>query len=585
MSRSFFSPVICCLLLATTAVAADWTRFRGPNGSGVSQDSAEAPAVWNPDENVKWTCELPGPGHSCPIIVGDRIYVTSWSGYGTDRDNPGDQENLLRHLTCIDRKSGKVVWDSTVEPYLPEDEYGGMFAEHGYASHTPVSDGERIYVFFGKTGALAFDMQGKQLWQTSVGTGSGARGWGSSSSPILFEDLLILTASAESESLVALDKATGKEVWRQEASGLNSTWGTPVLVQVDEERTDLAIAVPGEIWGLNPRTGKMRWYCASPAGNSFCSSAVAKDGIVYAVESGPGGGGGIAVRAGGSGDVSDTHVVWSGRQAGRIGTPLIYDSRLYSVSRGVLGCFDLTSGEEIFQSRLQAARSESGDADGGGRGRRGGRGGQDYSSPVLADGKIYFTSRGGDVYVLEAGSEFNQLSANRVTNDAEDFSATPAIVDGEIFIRSSKALYCVSHLKDLEAPDLPAPSEDDEQANQAPGGGRGGRGGGGGPGGGRFDPAAIFARSDSNSDGKLTGEEIQGPMRENLSRIDTDSDGAVTLEEFQSGMRQAFARSGGGGGRGGFGGGGGGGRGGRGGGGGGQSDDASDRPQRPAMEN
>ncbi|MEO2046833.1 MAG: PQQ-binding-like beta-propeller repeat protein, partial [Pirellulales bacterium] len=174
-----------------------------------------------------------------------------------------------------------MVWSATVQPFLPEDKYGGMFAEHGYASHTPVSDGEHVYVYFGKTGALAFDMDGNQLWQQSVGMESDPRGWGSASSPILYNNLLIVTATAESEALVALDKTTGKEVWRQEASGLNSVWGTPILVEVDDHRTDLVIAVPDEIWGLDPNTGKLRWYCKSPVPNSFCASVVTQDGIVY----------------------------------------------------------------------------------------------------------------------------------------------------------------------------------------------------------------------------------------------------------------------------------------------------------------
>lgn len=246
MTRLALTLSLGVLFFSSFAFAADWARFRGPNGSGVSTETTTTPTVWNTSDNLKWKCELPGPGHSCPIVVGDRIYVTSWSGYGIDRKEVGEQSELLRNLSCIDRKTGKIIWNKEVAPYLPEDEYRGMFAEHGYASHTPVSDGERIFVHFGKTGALAFDMDGNQLWKTGVGTASGAHGWGTSSSPILYDDLVIITASSESESLVALDKVTGKEVWRQEASNLNSVWGTPILVKVDDQRTDLVIAVTSE---------------------------------------------------------------------------------------------------------------------------------------------------------------------------------------------------------------------------------------------------------------------------------------------------------------------------------------------------
>lgn len=192
--------------------AGDWPRFRGPNGSGVSADAGPLPAKFSATENLRWKVPLPGPGSSCPIVVGDKIFVTCWSGYGVDRASPGEQGNLRRHLVCIDRKTGSTLWTSDIEPVLPEDQYGGMFAEHGYASHTPVSDGERVYVYFGKTGALAFDMDGKQLWQTKVGQESDPRGWGSASSPVIYKNVLIVTASAESEALVGLDAKTGKEL-------------------------------------------------------------------------------------------------------------------------------------------------------------------------------------------------------------------------------------------------------------------------------------------------------------------------------------------------------------------------------------
>ena len=433
---------------ATTLPAADWTRFRGPNGSGVSQDTAAVPSTWSETENLKWKVALPGPGSSSPIVVGERLFVTCWSGYGVERGNPGDQKNLRRHLICLDRNTGKTIWAKAVEPVLPEDNYGGMFAEHGYASHTPVSDGERIYVYFGKTGALAFDMDGKQLWQTKIGTESDPRGWGSASSPVLYQDTVIITASAESQAIVALDKANGKEVWRQEAAGLGSTWGTPVMVKVDDERTDLVLGVPYEFWAFNPDSGKLRWYCEVMETDSFCSSVVTDGVVVYGIEGR--GGGSIAVRAGGKGDVTDSHVVWSGRDSNRIGTPIIYEGRIYFFSGGIANCIEAATGKKVFQSRLEGAsggRSSSGQAGGdGGRGRRGGRGGfgGDYASPILADGKIYFTSRSGDMFVLRASDKFEQLAKNRVTSDSEDFSATPAVSDGQLFIRSSKHLYCVA---------------------------------------------------------------------------------------------------------------------------------------------
>jgi outer membrane protein assembly factor BamB len=452
----------CGLVLSalSAAQAGDWLRFRGPNGSGISSDEKPLPVTWSATENLQWKAPLPGPGSSSPIIVGDRVFVTCWSGYGTDSASLGDQKDLRLHLVCLDRKSGQTMWMKTVEPALPEEPYRGQFAEHGYASHTPVSDGQRVYVYFGKSGAAAFDLEGNELWRTPIGTG--LHMWGSSSSPILYKNLVIITASIESQAVVALDKETGKEVWRETADGFGSTWGTPVLVQVDDERTDLVIAVPFEVWGLNPESGKLRWYCEALGVNYYCSSVVTDGDVIYGVEQNMGGGS-IAVRAGGKGDVTQTHVVWSGRDNNRIGTPLIHEGRLYFVSGKVVNCVDAKTGERVYQERVAGGAApaqpsgqpgQSGQPGGGrnrfgggggfGGGFGGGRGGQDYSSPIAADGKIYWVARSGEAYVLKLGDTFERLAVNRVTEDREDFSATPAVSDGQLFIRSSKHLYCIA---------------------------------------------------------------------------------------------------------------------------------------------
>lgn len=447
--------------------AGDWLRFRGPNGSGVSTDPEPLPVTWSPTEHLKWKVPLPGPGSSSPIIVGQRVLVTCWSGYGTDRADAGQMENLRRHLVCLDLQTGKTLWQRDIAAVLPEDRYGGMFAEHGYASHTPTSDGERVYVYFGKTGALAFDLDGKQLWQTGVGKESDPRGWGSASSPVLYKDLLIVTAPAESEALVALNTKTGAEVWRQEARGFSSLWGTPVLLPV-QDHTELVIAVPGEIWAFNPETGKLRWYCLTAESDSYCASVATDGEMVFALETR--GGQTTAVRVGGQNDVTATHVAWHGRENARITTPLVYDGRIYLFSGGIVSCLDARSGERLSQARLsggtpgdsandpgrgagqpdRAGADRQGGPPGGparggfgGRGR-GGMGGQNYSSPILADGKIFYVTRGGDIHVIRPGPQLESLAVNRVTADNEDFSATPAVSSGRLLIRSSKFLYCVS---------------------------------------------------------------------------------------------------------------------------------------------
>ena len=331
--RSLRFAVPACLGFAVTGFlatycgavsAADWSRFRGPNGTGVAEDSQPTPEKWSPSENLKWAVELPGAGVSSPIVVGDRVFVTCYSGYGIDRQDPGKIEDLKRHMVCVSADSGQILWVKTVAAVLPEDPYSGAgIPAHGYASHTPVSDGKNVYAFFGKSGVLGFDMDGNQLWQTSVGTGSDPREWGSSSSPILYNNLVIVTAAAESQSMVALDAATGKEVWKQEAASLDNMWGTPALVDVGDGRTDIVMVIPQEIWGLNPENGKLRWYAEASAADQAQASVVVHDGVVYAVTGR--GGGSVAVKAGGKGDVTQSHTAWTGADSAGFGSPVLHD--------------------------------------------------------------------------------------------------------------------------------------------------------------------------------------------------------------------------------------------------------------------
>lgn len=451
---------VCIGIIACTTIArgGDWSRFRGDNGTGISDDTG-VPVTWSDTENVKWKLELPGRGVSSPIVIGDKVVVTCYSGYGVDAQNSGNLEDLKRHLVCVNRTTGKILWSKSVDATLPEDPYSGIgVPRHGYASNTPTSDGERIYVFFGKSGALAFDMEGNQLWQTNLGMESGRMRWGSAASPILYENLVIVNASEESEALVGLDRETGKEVWRVEASGLSSTWATPILMNAEEGK-HLVIAVPGEIWGLDPATGKLKWFAEGFEGRAACLSLVAGDGIVYCAGGNPSGTS-FAVRTGGKGNVTDSHVVWTGQGFSRISTPVLHDGHLYGgAGRGMAFCVNVESGQRVYQARLatgepaaeeEAAPSSRGaggrrGGPGGGRGRGGGgMGGEDYGSAVLADGKVYLLTTSGVTYVFRAKTEFELLAKNQFASDDSGFNSTPAISDGELFIRSHKYLYCVS---------------------------------------------------------------------------------------------------------------------------------------------
>ena len=427
-------------LLPQFADAEDWTRFRGKNADGVS--SKPAATEWSTKKNIKWKTDLPGAGVSSPIIVGDKVFLTCYSGYGIDRREPGEIEDLKRHVLCIDRSNGKVLWNKTVKNETTEDRYSGMgVPEHGYASHTPVTDGKALYVFLGKSGVYAYDLDGKELWNKSVGTDSDDRRWGSASSPVLYDDKVIVPAIAESGAIVALNKKDGKEVWRQEAGGLRGSWSTPLVVKVDDDRSDLVIGVPYELWGLNPENGKLRWFL-EVNGRSFYTSVMAKDGVIYGAIGGRDGGGAFAVKTGAKDDAGKEHKVWNSGDQSQYASPVVHDGLMFFVNNGICNAIDAKTGERAARVRLQAPSGDDSGNGAAGGGRRRGRS-LDYSSPVIAGDKLYYFKRNGEMYVLSADKELKQIAVNQVTEESEEFSATPAISDGQIFVRSNKRLYCI----------------------------------------------------------------------------------------------------------------------------------------------
>ena len=569
--------------VSLTSYAEDWSRFRGPGGSGVAShfQKGSLPTRWSPQANLAWKTELPGPGASSPIVVDGKALVTCYSGYGLSQEEPGKIENLVRHLVCIDLATGKKLWQKDVTAALPEDPYTGAgVPAHGYASHTPVSDGKNVYAFFGKGGVHAFDLEGNKLWQAEVGKESDPAKWGSSSSPVVYGDTVIVTASAEGQAIVGLDKKTGKEQWRQEAKGLDSMWGTPTFVAVDDNRTDLVMCVAKELWGLDPDTGKLRWFANATDSEQSHASVILDGNRVFAVTGR--GGGSIAVDAGGSGDVSETNTVWTGRDTGSFPSPVLHQGKLYSANRGIITVIDAKTGERVEQVRLQGAQ------------QTGGRfGSADYPSPIVAGDQMFYLNGSGQMFVFQLGDKLEQIAVNRVTSDKELFSGTPAVADDCLVLRSSKHLYCVMDKRETVPPEE-TQAEKPSAGAEAPPEGRGGRPAGGrpgaggpgagGPGGGRpggggsrFDPMSMFNRFDTDKDGKVTEQELEGNrMADRLKTLDKDGDKAISKEEFSSGIGSLFSGGGGrsGGARSG-GGGHGGGPGGRG------EDTRPDRPQRP----
>ena len=535
--------VAALMVICGTLAADDWPRFRGPSGNGVANGSKALPDAWSPNANVAWKMELPGPGASSPIVVDGKIIVTCYSGYGLNQESPGDIENLKRHVLCFDLATGKKIWQQDVKAALPEDPYSGIgVTAHGYASHTPVSDGKNVYAFLGKSGVHAFDLEGKPLWNAKVGMESDPTKWGSSSSPVVYKNIVIVTASAESQSIIGFDKTTGKEVWRQEAKMLDGMWGTPTLVKVDDDRTDLVMCVAKELWGLDPMTGELRWFAAATEAQQSYASVVSEGKRVYAVTGR--GGGSVAVDAGGAGNITESNTVWTANDSASFGSPVRHGDKLVTVASGIVTVISAKDGKRIQKMRLKGAM------------KTGGRFGTlDYASPVVVGDRLYYLNGSGQMYVFKVGEELEQVSVNRVTHDKEVFWGSPAISDGKMILRSSKHLYCVTDKGEQVNPEDNKLAMGKEEPAGDEGRAGGGRAGGGRSGGGQRDPMAFFNRMDTDKDGMVTEKELEGNrMAERLMTLDKDGDKKISKDEYSAGIGTLFRRGRGSGGRSGYGG-------------------------------
>jgi outer membrane protein assembly factor BamB len=423
-----YHAVVVASLLAATArphaadppappqSAAEWRQFRGPGGQGVSQNKG-LPLAWNQDQNLAWKTPLPGPGGSSPVVFGERVYVTCYSGFAVPGTAGGDVSALKRHLVCLDRTDGRIVWTSDVPAVQPEQT---KVRDHGYASSTPLADADRLYVFFGKTGVLAFGHDGRKLWRADVG--SNTHGWGSAASPMLHGDLIIINAAVECESLVALNKRTGKEVWR--AGAIKESWNTPILVPVAGGKQELVVATLGQVLGFDPDTGESLWSCATGIGWYMVPSLVNDQDTVYCI--GGRSGGALAVRAGGRGDVTQSHRLWTLNKGSNVTSPIFHEGHLYWLHEnlGIAYCVHAATGKLVYEERLASA-------------------GQFYGSPVLADGRLYAITRNGIGFVLAAKPQFAQLARNEL-GDRGSFDASPSVDGSRLLVRSDKFLYCIA---------------------------------------------------------------------------------------------------------------------------------------------
>ncbi|MEM6570921.1 MAG: PQQ-binding-like beta-propeller repeat protein, partial [Planctomycetota bacterium] len=388
------------------------------------------PTTWSAEENLRWRTPLPGSGASSPIVTADRVYLTAYTGYGVDRDEPGDPGDLARHLLAFDRATGRELWRASVPGVEGEDVYKGFITQHGYASSTPTTDGERVYVLFGKAGLHAYDLDGELAWKTDLGQMSDPAKWGDATSPIVVEGTVVVDAGVLGHHLVGVDGETGEIRWRIEDDGLTNSWTTPTVVE-DEDGPLVLFSVPKRIIAVEPGSGEIVWEVESPLDDSTCASIVTADGKGYVM--GTRRGRGMAFDCTpepGGGD----RVLWKRNIRSGICTPILVGGGMYWCTGGILMGADVETGDYLYRERLPRLD-----------GPTGGFPNADYSSPVAVGDLIVQFTRSGESYVVRAGEEFDLVAHNPAFDgDESAFSSSPAVSNGELFVRSEAFLYCIS---------------------------------------------------------------------------------------------------------------------------------------------
>ncbi|HXJ59787.1 MAG TPA: PQQ-binding-like beta-propeller repeat protein [Verrucomicrobiae bacterium] len=403
-------------LLTASVSAGDWPAFRGPEGNGISRET-RAPLHWSPDQNVRWKVPLPGPGNSSPIVSRGRVLITC-----------AQDQGRKRHLFCFDRRTGEQRWVRTVE-------YGSVEPTHRtnpYGASTPVADGERVVVWHGSAGVFCYGLDGTEVWKKELGPAR--HEWGYASSPVIHRGLVLLNFGPGSRTfLAALDLKTGTLRWKHdEPGGLDATdqrmvgsWSTPIIATV-AGRDQILCSMPTRVIALEPDRGTLLWFCGGLGSD--------KVDLVYAspVLSGEMGvaftgwvtGPTIGFKLGGSGDVTSTNRLWLEKQTQRIGSGVAVDGYVYIVNAGpgTAQCIEGQTGKTRWTERLD--------------------GGESWGSVVMAAGRLYVTSRRGVTTAFRPNPDkFEQLAMN---NLKEPSNATPAISDGEIFLRTDSHVFCIT---------------------------------------------------------------------------------------------------------------------------------------------
>ncbi len=420
-----------------------WPSFRGWFASGIAEGH-RTPVQWDvaKGQNVDWKTQIPGMGHSSPIVFGDRIFVTSAVkddgkqalkvGLYGDIAPVEDKAVYAWKLYCLDKKTGRIVWDRTAHTGVPRIK---RHPKSTHANPTPATDGKRVVAFFGSEGLYCYDFDGKLLWSKDLGVlDSGyyvvpAAQWGTGSSPVVYDGVVYLQCDVLKNSfLAAFSLEHGKEIWRIPRNDV-PTWSTPTIHKA-ADRVLLIVNGYKEAAGYDAKTGTRLWSLSGGGDIPVPTPVVAKD-LIFLTSAHGQTSPIYAVRLTAAGDISlrglvrmNQHVAWSEARAGAyMQTPLVYGDYLYICQdHGVLSCYVATTGKRAYQARL-------------------GSGGAGFTaSGVAADGKLYYTSEEGDVYVVKPGPEFRLLAMNSL---GEICMATPAISEGVLYFRTSEHLLAI----------------------------------------------------------------------------------------------------------------------------------------------
>jgi outer membrane protein assembly factor BamB len=412
---------VFALACGATRAADEWRQFRGPDGQAIAPE-ARAPTEWSATKNIRWKTDLPGPGASSPVVFGDHIYLTCYSGYAenvcyqqwqkaAEVAARGDQSRLKQHVVCVNRANGRIAWSKEVPGAQKRRDCDGQLMFHGYASATCAVDSDAVYAFFGAAGLFAYSHDGTPLWQADLG--SGTHKWGTGAAPVLYRNTLIVNAGVESGKLCALDRKTGRKLW--EAGGIRNSWCMPALMETGR-RTQVVMSVHNEVLAFDADTGRPAWKCAGVR-DYVCSVPVVDGETAYVI--GGRRGAGLAVKPGGQ-------VVWTMEKGSNVSSPLVHNGRLYWAEddRGTVYCVDAQTGKLVYEQRLEGRPMF-------------------YASVVLAGDNLYYLSRTKGTFVVAPGDQFRLVAHNVIAGDGTIWNATP-VPDGDtLLLRSGKALYCI----------------------------------------------------------------------------------------------------------------------------------------------